>query len=819
MKINNFFCLIFVLFFLTINCLFVNASDENVEKFIKEPTSENFNNLVDPSLEMFLKINNPTLENFQKLNYNAQKTFLMEKSNIEQHQDFAKEYLYSIKNSYSEENKIIAKTYFTAIGNIDKDNQQIFSRYIENGLNIKFEGFTGDSNKNVLFLDNVLMSESKDQSIDLKSLQGSLMYGLKIKDSEILIIPLSSLTGKQSSENLVFLGDLSFNDDNIQLNHGMIQGVSAHDLVFKAYSEGLLDIKEGSISGYPIESASKVRIMSTENNKHKIYMTVECIDGICFNEPAPLVLIPQENLILTSDKKPAQIKTINSDSDLAFSGNLNIDYTLLIDNNIKVAFGRKLILNGNMIDALNNNKNLLISATLKKVDEYVLTNNKKECNIMFFVDEKYSSDKNTLSFALYGDDFKYSFNPLYNEKEELKDSNILLPSNIDFKKTAKNKRFFDVGDKSSTISMLQEYLGYEKIDGIYSEEFKDFVIKWQKSHEGMNADGLFGASAYSVLRKEYEYKKTSQDHLTTITLENKGGSLLYQIQESADGKNFNKISSYGNSLITIGEQKYLINDGLISKLNQKTIYANIADIELAVIDKNNDFINSIIIQKMDGDFLIETETGTTGTLISDYIDKISLKKFKSNEVKISKTIESLATIPLNNGDSSALDLLISQAQKYNIDPKIILSIIAIESGGNPYSVSSTGCAGILQFCSETAYKGFPEFFDPKTAQLCKPPVYSSCSKDSRFDVESSIMAATKYVNNIINNNCKGAKQLLSCIGISYNGGPSYGSECGKLATLKEINQCVGKRAKSPEKSNEIKDYASLISEYHSKIVK
>jgi len=65
-------------------------------------------------------------------------------------------------------------------------------------------------------------------------------------------------------------------------------------------------------------------------------------------------------------------------------------------------------------------------------------------------------------------------------------------------------------------------------------------------------------------------------------------------------------------------------------------------------------------------------------------------------------------------NSGAISDLVKQyAKMYALDEKIVHAVIAAESGGNPYAVSSAGARGLMQLMPETAAEmGVTDIFDP-----------------------------------------------------------------------------------------------------------
>jgi hypothetical protein len=116
----------------------------------------------------------------------------------------------------------------------------------------------------------------------------------------------------------------------------------------------------------------------------------------------------------------------------------------------------------------------------------------------------------------------------------------------------------------------------------------------------------------------------------------------------------------------------------------------------------------------------------------------------------------------------------------------------VESGGRQFAVSSTGCLGLLQFCTTTAERRpFDRIFGvgrvtacacdgcaiPRTLQveletdpqasLRRPPEFPCDLADARFDPERSIRAGVAYVREL--RAATGGELLLMYVG--YNSGP------------------------------------------------
>ncbi len=481
---------------------FAYCKDETLEEFNKNPT-----------LDLFYKISNPSLEDFNKLNPEMQKDFFKNDENIAKYPEFAKEYLYKI-SEYTDENTEIAEVYFNTVKNIDVKNQNIFTNYLTKGLNINFLGFAGKLLDGIVFNANKLFSSIKGQSIDLNGLSKATDYAFKIDNSEFLIIPLNHKKSDSKTETISFTGDISFDDNNMLMNKGTINGINVEHAILKFYKDGLIDMKSGSLDGYEFTNADTIRIAKTNDGTHKIYAVAECIDGNCFEKPVFFTfMVDQKWIVLgTSDEEERKIVKLNPNSDLAFSGRINMDYDVLSDNKLIAKAGNKLIINGNLIDAVKRNENIIISATYANIDDFDWINNDKY-NLLFFLNEYEESQKNSPSFTISGNDFSYTFLGL--EANDLKQEKPFFPS-INLKIDSKNKKSFAVGDKGDAVLALQKYLGYNKIDGLYDNAFKAFIEEWQKTN-GLVADGFFGEQSYKKMKNDYDkmYPDTKINVLNT----------------------------------------------------------------------------------------------------------------------------------------------------------------------------------------------------------------------------------------------------------------------------------------------------------------
>jgi len=201
---------------------------------------------------------------------------------------------------------------------------------------------------------------------------------------------------------------------------------------------------------------------------------------------------------------------------------------------------------------------------------------------------------------------------------------------------------------------------------------------------------------------------------------------------------------------------------------------------------------------------------------------MSYRELKESNLKnniLKKTYNNLKgyTIYNNKKKYNGIEYLNEICKKYNIDPYFVLSVIAQESRGNRYAVSYTGCAGLFQFCWNTAFKEYSSIFTPKPKTGCSKSItcHLSCSynnikrycsaNDPRFDVKKSIDAGVMYINKIrkdFNNNLE--KTL-----ISYNAGESIANFCDGISNCDKLTEA---------KKIEVASYISHITQYYSSTI-
>ncbi len=143
-------------------------------------------------------------------------------------------------------------------------------------------------------------------------------------------------------------------------------------------------------------------------------------------------------------------------------------------------------------------------------------------------------------------------------------------------------------------------------------------------------------------------------------------------------------------------------------------------------------------------------------------------------------------------------------EKYSggeISQGFLVAVIAAESNGNKNAVSPTGCAGLTQFCYNTA-KEYKNIFKRLTMCKCSGPTYKNnckCSpeNDDRFDPEKSIEASALYYKKLISRFDGPAKYECSIASYNIGTGPV-------ISVIKRLDS-VGKHMPLWEEiANEIK---------------
>jgi soluble lytic murein transglycosylase-like protein len=137
---------------------------------------------------------------------------------------------------------------------------------------------------------------------------------------------------------------------------------------------------------------------------------------------------------------------------------------------------------------------------------------------------------------------------------------------------------------------------------------------------------------------------------------------------------------------------------------------------------------------------------------------------KSNA--IAKTIPQ----PTQVLDSGAYDKIIARyADEFSLDPKLLQSMIATESGFNPYAVSPKGAQGLMQLMPETAARlGVTNPFDP----------------------EDNISGGARYMRFLLDTFADRPEDNLILSLAAYNAGENLVQKLGRIPNIRETNDYV-----------------------------
>lgn len=142
------------------------------------------------------------------------------------------------------------------------------------------------------------------------------------------------------------------------------------------------------------------------------------------------------------------------------------------------------------------------------------------------------------------------------------------------------------------------------------------------------------------------------------------------------------------------------------------------------------------------------QTGVTETTQQTTTAPVSVSK-----VSVSKGTEQM----LQSIDTNYGEIIEEAIQGTSLSKSLIIGLVATESGGNTNAGSSTGCQGLMQFCSTTA----------KEYGLCDN---KKCSgRDDRKDPEKAIPSGVKLLHDNINNFPRKTDQIQFSLA-AYNGG-------------------------------------------------
>lgn len=177
--------------------------------------------------------------------------------------------------------------------------------------------------------------------------------------------------------------------------------------------------------------------------------------------------------------------------------------------------------------------------------------------------------------------------------------------------------------------------------------------------------------------------------------------------------------------------------------------------------------------------------------------------------------------------------------KYFVKESLIAAVIMQESRGNPYAVSSTGCAGVNQFCAATAKDYLSIFVTIKACskkcscsfKCTKEQIVEGCGcdiNDGRFDTQKSIKAGGEYISKLLSSFYDHPYKEEFAIA-SYNGGEGVVKNAikktgVKYPTWQQVQQQLtpdlityfSDERQKKDKVKQIKDYVTKVMSYKEK---
>lgn len=148
------------------------------------------------------------------------------------------------------------------------------------------------------------------------------------------------------------------------------------------------------------------------------------------------------------------------------------------------------------------------------------------------------------------------------------------------------------------------------------------------------------------------------------------------------------------------------------------------------------------------------------------IAKLDMPKFEPQQ-----SVSTEAVKPLKETGNSRVDnykqWINEAAQKYNIDPKLIVAVIKHESNFNPNATSRAGAGGLMQLMPATA---------------------RSLGVTNVYDPQQNIEGGAKYLRQMINRYNGDTRLALA----AYNAGPGNVDKYGGIPPFRETQNYVPK---------------------------
>jgi soluble lytic murein transglycosylase-like protein len=162
-----------------------------------------------------------------------------------------------------------------------------------------------------------------------------------------------------------------------------------------------------------------------------------------------------------------------------------------------------------------------------------------------------------------------------------------------------------------------------------------------------------------------------------------------------------------------------------------------------------------------------------GQALYSYIDENGVQNFSNiaplrtvYDLKISGTPEPITPPYFANPKSKSFDPIIEKySTEHQVDPSLIRSIIAQESGFNPKAVSPKGARGLMQLMPSTA---------------------ASLGVKNSFDPEQNIQGGIKHFRFLLNSFDNNLELSLA----AFNAGQNLVQRLGRVPAIKETKEYV-----------------------------